>query len=212
MASVAADIALMNENLKLSESSTDGRTVSITSLVDRAKAGESVAFDEIIILYQNRVFSTAWRLLGNREDARDAGQEVFLKVFKHLSKFKTEKDFSAWLYRIIVNVCYDISRKRGPRDQVSSFETEREQGNLEHIASPEDLEAAAIKAQEQAIILRALKFLSEKERAAVVLRDIEGLSTEEVAHILGSSQTTVRSQISSARAKIKLFCDRLLNL
>lgn len=211
MTSEAVEIALPTRSLKLSESSTSGRSVSITSLIERAKAGDSAAFDQIILLYQNKVFATAWRMLGNREDARDAGQEVFLKVFKYLTKFKQEKDFSSWLYQITINVCHDFSRKRGYRDQLTSFEAEREFGNLEEIASPEDVEAAAIKSQEQRIIVRALSQLSQKERAAIVLRDMEGLPTEEVARILGSSQTTVRSQISSARAKIKAHCDLLLN-
>ena len=79
------------------------------------------------------------------------------------------------------------------------------------LVSGEDVEANAIKAQQRAMIVEALDTLSTKERAALVLRDLEGLSTEEVARVLGSSQTTVRTQISSARAKIKQYRDRVLN-
>ena len=63
-------------------------------------------------LLQRRVISTAWRMLGNEEDARDAAQEVFFRTYKYLSKYKAEQDFYGWLYRIIVNACHDIARKR----------------------------------------------------------------------------------------------------
>ncbi|HEX8089185.1 MAG TPA: RNA polymerase sigma factor, partial [Blastocatellia bacterium] len=117
---------------------------------------------------------------------------------------------SGWLYRITVNVCRDIARKRGRLDQFKSFESEREMGNLEALASSENIEAAAIQSEQQEIIAQALSTLSKRERAAIVLRDLEGLPTEEVARILGSSQTTVRSQISSARMKIKQYRDRVM--
>src|SRR5262249_46586107 len=92
----------------------------------------------------------------------------------------------------------------------ASFEEERELGTLEGLSTREDTEATAILAQERALVARAIAELPEKERAAIVLRDLEDLPTEEVARILGSRPVTVRSQISSARAKIKLYCDRYL--
>ena len=89
-------------------------------------------------------------------------------------------------------------RKRGSSHQFASFESEREAGTLGALASEEDVEANAIRSQQRTLIEEALDTLSTKERAALVLRDLEGLSTEEVARVLGSSQTTVRTQISSA--------------
>jgi RNA polymerase sigma-70 factor (ECF subfamily) len=179
-------------------------------MIERAKAGDPAAFEQMIDCYQRKVISTAWRMLGNREDARDAAQEVFLRVYKYLGGFRVDQDFAAWLYRIIINVCRDQMRKRGRPDQFTSFEMEHELGSFDSHASNEDVEAAAIRSQQQAMIAQALDTLSTKERTAIVLRDLEGLTTEEVARVLGSSQTTVRSQISSARAKIKKFRDRAL--
>jgi RNA polymerase sigma-70 factor (ECF subfamily) len=150
-------------------------------------------------------------MLGNREDARDAAQEVCLRVHKYLKGFRSDQDFAAWLYRIIVNVCRDHLRKRGNTHQFASFESEREDGTFDALRSGDDVEANAIKSQQRAMITEALDTLSARERAALVLRDLEGLSTEEVARILGSSQTTVRTQISSARAKIKQYRDRVMN-
>jgi len=206
MAGEVAEIALMTNNLDLIEE----RAESLAILIDRARAGDRQAFDQIMIRHQRLVVSTAWRMLGNKEDAHDAAQESFLRVYKYLKNFKRGEDFAGWLYRITVNVCRDLSRKRGVARQFVSYEQEREEGNLSSLSSRENVEQEAILSQERAIIERAIGTLTKKEKAAIVLRDLEGLSTEEVADILGTSQGTVRSQISSARAKIKRFRDELL--
>ncbi|MGH9827795.1 MAG: RNA polymerase sigma factor, partial [Blastocatellia bacterium] len=108
----------------------------------------------------------------------------------------------------VINVCRDIRRKRPL--STTSYESEREIGSLDSLASSDDVEATAIESQQRRIVAQALDSLTKREKEALVLRDLEGLSTEEVARILGSSESTVRSQISSARGKIKTFKDRLL--
>jgi RNA polymerase sigma-70 factor, ECF subfamily len=210
MAGEVARIALMTDSLGLGESSSDTEGASLAPVIERARAGDARAFEQIIDHYERRVISTAWRMLGNREDARDAAQEVFLRAYKYLGSFNPERDFSGWVYRITVNVCHDVARKRGRADQFKSLEAELELGRFETLSSGENIEQAAIHSQEQEMIARALSALSKKERAAIVLRDLEGLPTEEVARILGSSQATVRSQVASARAKIKQYRDRVL--
>jgi RNA polymerase sigma-70 factor (ECF subfamily) len=211
MAGDFAGVALMTQYPRLDESTGDRSGAAIAYVIEQAKEGDSYAFEQLITSYQHRVVATAWRMLGNQEDARDAAQEVFLRVYRYLKKFRSGEDFSAWLYRITINVCRDAHRRRGPLDRFASLESERELGNLPDAAGSDDVEAAAILSQEHAIIASALDMLSPKEREAIVLRDLEGLSTEEVARILGSSATTVRSQISSARVKIKQYRDRVLN-
>jgi RNA polymerase sigma-70 factor (ECF subfamily) len=211
MASESAEIAVIMDNPGVCQSSAEGTSAPIADLVERARAGDPAAFEQMIICYQRRVVSTAWRILGSEEDARDAAQEVFLRAYKYLGKFKQGHDFTGWLYGIVINVCRDMARKRRRREgRFTSLEVERELGNLEALRSQVDVEAAAISSQQQALVRRALEMLSRREREAIVLRDLEGLSTQEVARILGSSQTTVRSQISSARAKIKKYHERLL--
>ena len=204
MSSNVADIALVMDQF----SQSSRHNTQLESLIERARGGDAVAFDQLMIAHQQRVMATTWRMLGNTEDARDAAQEVFLRVYKHLSKYDARQDFSGWLYRIIINVCRDVARKRGTRH--SSFEAEQEAGTLPALLSNDNSEQAAMRAEEQAIVMKALSILSEKERAAIVLRDLEGIPTEEVARILGSSATTVRSQISTARTKIKQYRDRFL--
>jgi RNA polymerase sigma-70 factor, ECF subfamily len=206
-----AEIALMTDSLGLTDSSAKAAASSLAPVIARAKAGDAAAFEQLVECYQRKVLATAWRMLGNQEDARDAAQEAFLRVYRYLGGFRPDQDFAAWLYRIVINVCRDHGRKRGRRDQFTSYEMEEELGNLRTLSSGEDLEAAAILSQQQAMIAQALGSLSKKERAAIVLRDLEGLTTEEVARVLGSSQATVRSQISSARAKIKQYRERVLN-
>lgn len=209
MAGEVAEIALMTNSLGLNRDAAGEIDPSLRLLIERAAAGDPAAFESIMNRYQQKVVSTAWRMLGNQEDARDAAQEAFLRAYKYLGSFKQDQDFSGWLYRIVINVCRDFTRKRG--HLFTSLEAERELGTVENLKSPDDVEAAAIQSQQQALIARALDTLSKKERAAIVLRDLEGLDTEEVARILGSSQATVRAQICSARTKIKLFRDRALS-
>jgi RNA polymerase sigma-70 factor (ECF subfamily) len=211
MSGEVTEIALMTNGLGLGETAAERNSSPLTSLIERAKTGDAAAFEQIVAFCQHKVISTAWRMLGNQEDARDATQEVFLRAYKYLGSFKPDQDFAGWLYRITINVCRDHGRKRSRYAHHDSFEAEREMGKLDSIASSENVEAAAIKSQERALVMEALNTLSKKERAALVLRDLEGLPTEEVARILGSSAVTVRSQVASARAKIKLYRDRVLN-
>jgi RNA polymerase sigma-70 factor (ECF subfamily) len=194
--------------LAVKESEAEGAARPLRPLIERAQAGEAGAFDQIVVAYQRRVVSTAWRILGNQDDALDAAQEVFLRLHRYLRSFRTDQDFSAWLYRLIINACHD-TRKRRPHHV--SLEQENARGVLERLQARDDVEASAILLEDERLIARALETLSEKERAALVLRDLEGLPTQEVAQILGSSPTTVRSQISSARAKLRAFRDRALS-
>src|SRR5882672_7586698 len=83
-----------------------------TVLVARARAGDELAFERMMLATEQRVVSIAWRMLGNRDDARDATQEVYLRVFKYLARFRPGEDFRGWLYRITINVCHDFARKK----------------------------------------------------------------------------------------------------
>jgi RNA polymerase sigma-70 factor (ECF subfamily) len=178
------------------------------ALVARARAGDELAFESIMLATQQRVVSIAWRLLGNSDDARDATQEVYLRVFRYLGQFRTGDDFRAWLYRITVNVCHDFARKRRLHQvNAPDFDQDIARNNLaDPAADPED---RTLHAQQLELVRAALQSLPARERVALVLRDLEGFSTAEVANALGSRPVTVRSQISSARGKIKAYCDRL---
>lgn len=162
-------------------------------VVERAVSGDLPAFEQIVIRFERRVLTLAWRLLGNGADAQDASQEVFLRAFRFLHRFDTARPFEPWLVRLTVNVCRDIGRKRAPLVVLDA--------ELLHSLSDPHTQFNAD--EQKQMLYQALQDLPEKERAAVVLRDIEGFSTAEVAEILSSSEGTVRSQISTARLKIR---------
>ena len=172
----------------------------IAVLLRRAVAGDASAFEKIIMRFERRILMLAWRLLGTAEDAQDASQEVFLRAYKYLHRFDSGRQFEPWLVRMTVNVCRDLGRKRQRYPNVAiEAETLQATGDPHSELSSEE---------QRQMVHAALAELPEKERAAVVLRDIEGFSTAEVAEILGSSEVTVRSQISSARVKIKKAIER----
>jgi RNA polymerase sigma-70 factor (ECF subfamily) len=184
----------------------------LAALVERAVAGDHTAFEQIMIHSQQRVMAMSWRMLGNDADARDASQEVFLRVYKYLNRYDPNQDFFAWLYRITTNVCREILKKRRHRDSVTvPLDTEAGEA-FEVPASDADAEQMLLAAQRCELIARAIATLPYKERASILLRDVEDFSTEEVAEILQSSATTVRSQISSARKKIRDYCRRALTV
>ena len=172
-------------------------------LLERAKTGDLDAFNDLMRLHEKQVLGTAWRLLGNLEDAQDAAQETFLRLYKNLNRLPDIQEIKSWLHRVTVNLCNDMHRQRRRRGW-------EPMSGPEPASSQMDPELAWTHQERGHLVELALKTLPEKERAAVVLRDMQGLSTREVAAILGSSEVTVRSQICVARGKLKKFTDRYL--
>jgi RNA polymerase sigma-70 factor, ECF subfamily len=161
-------------------------------MFSRERTGGRV-FEELVAAHERMVLRTAYRLLGCLEDAQDATQEVFLRLFRNLDRM--EGDPKPWLYRVTVNVCNDHHRRRVPVAELD-----------EHRADPApDPERAVTLDERKRLLMDGLATLRERERACVVLRDIEGLSTAETAAILDVEEGTVRSHISSARVKLAKY-------
>src|SRR6266571_2036020 len=173
-------------------------TEQSAKLLRLAKSGDGAAFEALLRIHEVQVARTALRLLGNRQDAQDAAQEVFLRLYRNLRRIDTAGNLAGWLYRVTVNACHDVLRKRRSSDPLDDS----------RLAALGSTEAELGRAEQRRLVVEALRNLPEKERAAVTLRDLEGLSTREVAQILGSSEATVRSQISSARLKIRKMLRR----
>ena len=183
-------------------------TLEVASLVRQTLSGDSAAFEGVIVRYERRVVRLATKLLGVTEDAQDAAQEVFLRAYKYLHRLDLQKPIDPWLMRMTVNVCRNIGRNR-----------QRRQNTFCHCENPPapaaretrcDPYRDVVEDQERQMLWKALNSLPEKERIAVTLRDIEGLSTSEVAAILETSESTVRSHISRARVRMKDAIDEML--
>jgi RNA polymerase sigma-70 factor, ECF subfamily len=168
--------------------------------LEAAKTGDLAAFEMLMRQYERLVLVTALRLMGNLPDAQDVSQEVFLKLYRNLPKVDAAQSIAGWLYRVTVNAGRDLQRRKRPEWSVELAE--------DLPAGGMDPQQAATGAERRRVLEMSLRMLPEKERAALVLRDLEGLSTEEVARVLGSSEATVRSQISKARVKVRGFVER----
>jgi RNA polymerase sigma-70 factor (ECF subfamily) len=156
-------------------------------------------FDQVVRQREAQILRTACRILGNWADAEDVAQEVFVRLHRNGLNFQNEAILGAWLYRVTVNLCLDRARAARPFEELPDA-----------LAAPSDTggEASAIRDQRKRQLIAALASLPPRERAAVVLREIEGLSTTEVAAILGSTETTVRSQISKGIAHLRAILTR----
>jgi RNA polymerase sigma-70 factor, ECF subfamily len=199
---------ILNPALWMSRAAESGRgveTAEVVSFIERTLRGDRAAFEQLIVRYERRVFTLAIKLLGSADDAQDAAQEVFLRVFKYLHRFDIRKPLEPWLMQMTVNVCRNIGRNRQRR-----WNTFPEMGDTDVAHEAPGPDAGLEEEQERQLLWKALDSLPEKERLAVILRDIDGLKTSEVAEILGSSETTVRSQVSRARVRMKEAIDQLM--
>ncbi len=168
-----------------------------TDLIERIKKGDRSAFEAILLTYQDRIYNLCRYMLRNREDAQDAAQDVFLKAYRRLKDFRPESSVYTWIYRIAITTCLDYRRK-------SRREVFRSEPLTEDLPScdlsPEQLyESGEI----PDLIQTALQKLPEKLRAAIVLREIEELSYEEIAEVLHTSAGTVKSRISRGREQLR---------
>ena len=183
---------------------TAPETLEIETLVRKTLDGDCRAFEQIVLRYERRVMTLSARLLHGIDEAQDATQEVFLRAFKYLHRLDLHRPVEPWLMRITVNVCRDIQRKTHRRhfsfSEVPSSETETPD-------ETPDPYTGFVWEQERQRLWNALNGLPPKEKMAVILRDVEGFTTAEVAEILGSSESTVRSQICRGRLRLKEAMD-----
>ncbi|MCL1975372.1 MAG: sigma-70 family RNA polymerase sigma factor [Firmicutes bacterium] len=171
-------------------------------LIKNSQKGDIAAFEELTLKYQQRIYNIALRVLGNVEDAADTTQEVLLKIYRSLPKFRGEAAFSTWVYRISVNTCRDMLRRnyRLKEDLFPDFgEGNDDEANREvadYSLMPENIYLA----QETEAYLHALiDGLSPKYRLVVTLREISGLSYQEIASAVNISEGTVKSRLNRAR-------------
>ena len=175
------------------------------ALVQKAKTGDRDAFAALVSAYEGKIYNLALRYLGNREDAMGASQEVFLRVFRFLPGFQEESGFSTWIYRIGVNVCKDMLAKRAKRGELSlELPDEEEDYRTAEVAdSRYDPEAIVEQADLRESLAEAIGQLPQQQREMIVLRDIQGLSYEEIGQVLSLEAGTVKSRLSRARENLR---------
>ncbi|MDN5375479.1 MAG: hypothetical protein PWQ39_519 [Thermacetogenium sp.] len=184
----------------------DPDRIDVRLLIRQAQAGDKKAFEELVIIYQDKVYTLSYYLAGNHSDAQDLAQEVFLKAYSSLRSFRLEADLGTWLHRITVNTW---SNMRRGRNQVLSLDDplQTEDGEMERPLAdgdPTSDPAVALEEKEvQVMVQHAIRSLPEEYRAVLVLREMEGYTYEEIAGIMGCSLGTVKSRLNRARRALK---------
>ncbi len=175
-------------------------------ILQRARAGDRHAFDQIVAQYEKVAYNVAYRMTGHHEDAADIGQEAFIRVYQRLGEFRGDSSFETWLRRIVTNACLDELRKRKRQRLVSLDEPMAvDDGELgrQFADTGEGPHEAAERNETQRLVQEAITRLDEDYRIVLVLRDIEDLSYEEIASSLRLPLGTVKSRLNRARAALK---------
>ena len=174
------------------------------TVIRRVQHGDVDAFGLLVTAYEKNVFNVALQMLGNREDAQDIAQEAFLKAYNSLSSFRGDSKFSSWLYRIVSNLCLDFKRRQSRRPS-SSLTVEDDDGEnvqldiADESQSPETLLERKLTRE---AVRRGLAELPDEQRQILLLREIQGLSYEEIGEAMGLEAGTVKSRIFRARKKL----------
>ncbi|MBN2184928.1 MAG: sigma-70 family RNA polymerase sigma factor [Candidatus Krumholzibacteriota bacterium] len=179
-------------------------------------AGDTDAFNRLIILHQKLVFSLCLRLLGDYDDADDCAQEVFLKIHRYLKGFRFESSFRTWLYRVTVNTCknlMDSSEYRMKRKKVRIEEEYRSEEEGERVIKDSSPSPLALLGRKELgrMLDDALETLPAAQRLVVVLKDVEGASYEQITEITGMKTGTVKSKLSRARLKLRKVIKGMIN-
>lgn len=176
-------------------------------LVRRVQTGDDGAFDRLVELCSAQVYSLAYRLIGNNEDAQDLAQEAFVRVYQAIPRFRHDATFSTWLYRIVVNVCHDelARRRRRPSTMTElSGDDETSTQILDTMsAGGETPETLLLRRERQRALQHALLQLPEAYRMVVLLHDVQGLAYQEIAEVLHTGVGTVKSRLHRARLMLR---------
>ena len=186
-------------------------------LVERCKEGDEAAFKELVLRYQRKVYMLVYSMLNNHHEAMEKSQEVFLRVYKHLPSFEGTSSFYTWVYRITVNLCIDHYRKKKVRLYEYDDRFRHKPALQEEVfpvvssASRETPTGRLLREELAAKIREAMDKISPKHREVLVLRELEGLSYQEIADVVGISIGTVMSRLFHARKNMQARLAPYLN-
>jgi RNA polymerase sigma-70 factor (ECF subfamily) len=179
-------------------------------LVRRAQAEDQEAFEELVRRHQHRVFAVASGILRRREDVEDIAQQVFVKAYFSLKRFDQRAAFSTWLYKITVNECWDLLRKKKVRPLVYEADLSEEQARMIEVSEEKGSRAPDISERLEARqrVERLLEGLDERDRLMLILKEVEGFSIEEIGEVLELNANTVKVRLFRARRRIVLLASK----
>lgn len=198
------------EQVASSAASPEARAVGEAQFIERLRAGEAAAFDRLVRERSGDVYALLYRLTDDAEEARDLTQETFLRVFQSIDRFRGDAGLKTWIYRIAINQARNRWRwwRRRRRDATVSLDapdgqSEQSLGSRLHSTESPDPEQETLAREREAALRTALRSLASSYRETVILRDVEGLSYEEIAAALEISVGTVKSRLSRGRIELR---------
>ncbi len=190
------------------ETPRKGPRAEEADLVKRAQEGDTGAYDDLVRLYQERIYATLYHMTSNHEDANDLAQEAFIKAFQAIKSFKGGSSFYTWIYRIAVNKTINFLKQRKNRGQMSlndlDFNAEHDPDLVALISDKTPRRDAGL-AELQEKLNAAMQKLSDYHRLVVTLHDVQGLSHEEIAKVMDCNIGTVRSRLFYARQQLQAY-------
>ena len=174
-------------------------------LIEAAQRGDVEAFNQLVRLYESRVYNLCYRMLGDADAAADVAQDSFISAYRNLHRFRGGA-FRSWLLRIATNACYDAlrARKRRPSVSLDAGQEGDDDGPAFDIADPgESPDDTALRRELAAAIQQGIDQLPEEQRVVVILSDVQGLAYEEIAEVTNTNLGTVKSRLSRARARLR---------
>lgn len=175
-------------------------------MINYIKSGDIEAFEEMLTMYQKLIYNICYRMFNNKEDAEDLTQDVFVKVYNKINSFNEKTSFKSWICTIATNTCIDELRKRKNKTTVSidkNIETDDGELKIDVVSNEKTPEEAVVKNEEAHMLENALLELNIEDREIIVLRDIQGLSYDEISEIKNIKLGTVKSKLARARLKLQ---------
>lgn len=173
------------------------------SLIEKARGGDAVAFNQVVTAYRKRIMGTISRLIGRPEDVEDVAQEVFVRLFFSLEQLRSPEVFEPWLYRLTVNAAYDYLRKRKRRQESRMADLADQQVMMADAVAGEKLEADRLEAAEiREFVQSLLGEVSEEDRILLMLKEVEGLSLKELEQIYNVNENALKVRLYRARQRV----------
>ncbi len=174
-------------------------------LIQRAKNGDQDAFGQLVLAHQNKIYTLCVHMVTDREEAADLAQEAFLKAWRSLTSFQGESSFATWMHRLTTNVCLDYLRKQSRRQNISTAVSldDEDSGWTEPADHSQDPQEQLERAEQKRLLAKALEELPEHHRRMLVMREVSGMSYQEIADALEVDLGTIKSRIARARERLR---------